>query len=100
LGAVQEVGPDADGRQVLWLAGTRGDMLASAADALYDPRLAGRVEVVDAAGRLSPLLGPEAGAPGVGPGGPSTGLLLVGAGAVLLLGVVALQLRRPRRWTT
>jgi hypothetical protein len=96
LGAVQEAQAPGGGRQVLWLDGTGGEMLAGAAAALYDTRLSGGTAVVDAAGRLS-LLG---GAPAPLNGrvtGPPTAVVAAMVAALLLLGVLVLQLLWPRR---
>jgi hypothetical protein len=96
LGAVQEAQAAGGGRQVLWLDGTGGEMLTGAAAALYDTRLSGGAAVVDAAGRLT-LLG---GAPPTLNGrvtGPPTAVVAALAAAVLLLGVLVLQLLWPRR---
>ena len=96
LGAVQEAPVPGDGsRQVLWLAGTGAAMLASAADAVYDPRLSGPVAVVDASGRLTSLSSAEMAAPATAV--PNVGEVLIGFLALLLLGVLVLQLVRPKR---
>src|SRR5207247_917403 len=94
VGAVQEVRtPDASARQVLWLDGTSAEMVAGSAAAIYDSRLGGDAVVVDASGRLSSL---GSAGPGRDESGPSTAQLGAVLAAALLIGVMLLQLFRPR----
>jgi len=95
VGAVQEGrSGDAADRQVLWLDGTGQDALSSAALALYDSSLGGTVGLVDATGRVS-TLGPADVVPGAN--GPGTAQVAAIVAAVLVAGVLALQLLWPRR---
>jgi hypothetical protein len=94
VGTVEEMtSSDPAGRQVLWLAGTGPDVLASAAAAIYDPAITGAAALVDASGRVAPVEGVSAPVTA----GPSTAQVAGALAAVLMVAVVALQLLRPRR---
>jgi hypothetical protein len=96
-GLVQEATiPGTAEQQVVWIAATRPELLLPAAGALADPALSGRAVAVGADGAMSPLRGRTAGAAGAG-GGPSLEAALVALSALVLVGLVGVELAAPRR---
>ena len=84
--------------QAVWVAATSPDLLTTAAGALADPALTGRAVAVDANGALTSLhTGPGVIAAQGGGGGLATDVALVAVASLLLLGLLALELLRPRR---
>ena len=84
-------------RQVVWVAATSPDLLTATAGALSDPGLSGRAVKVDSTGALSPLSARTISVSMRGGAGLATDVVLVAVAGLLLVGVLVLELLRPRR---
>jgi len=94
LGAI-ELTPIGDGAGAMWVSATSPEMLRRTVQALWQPSLTGRVDVVNAAGARTLVAGQTAAV-----GGQSGGILvkaLVLLALAIAVGMIAISLLRRER---